>query len=453
MRTDSKPARRPAPKRSRWKYWVPALITIPLALAAAPWLIGPSCPREIVILAGPEDGAYSNFAKQYARLLKRDGITLRIETTAGSIENRHRMCSSDKAVLAIMQGGTANDHLRQKAHALASLYHEPVWIFHRRSIPLKQLQQLRGRKIAIGPEGSGTRSIAEMLLKDNGIEISGDSARTIVPLGGRAAAKALQEGQIDAAFFVISPKSQYIRRLMNSPDVALFSFERADAYLRRHRFLARVTLAQGAIDLERNLPRTDTVLLAPTANLVARKDLHPALVPPLLKAAREIHERGGLLDDTSEFPNDRHTDLTMNAGARRFLKSGPTLLYRYLPFRWAVRFDRLKLMLLPLCTLLIPLIKLAPPLYRWRIRSRIFRMYEVLRDVEQTLHRNPDEAEIYEQIRRLNALDGEVAGLSVPNSYMAEYYDLRLHTAYLQDRAKQMLLQQDDSISTHKLAA
>ena len=441
-------------KRKRlgsWKLWLPALVTIPLALAATPWLIGPPCPRDVVIVAGPEDGAYYAFAKQYARILERDGITLHVRSSAGSVENCGRFCRTDSDVhLGILQGGTATAELRDRAEALASLYHEPVWVFHRKSLKLTQLNELAGQRVAVGPSGSGTRAIAERLLADNGIATAGTGADRLSPLGGQAAADALKTGKVDALFLVISPKSPLVRDLLASPMIELFSFGRSEAYLRRHPFLASVTLARGTVDLKRDLPRRDTTLLAPTANLIARRDLHPALIPLLMKAAREVHGDAGLLSSSETFPSGDHTDLPLNAAAGRYLKVGPSLLFRYLPFHWAVLLDRLKLMMLPLLTLLIPLVKLTPPLYRWRVRSRIFRLYAVLREVEFASNESPDATGSRELLAQLEELDAELNRLSVPTSYMAEYYDLRIHVDFLRSRLAEV--PQPASVSLRKAA-
>ena len=437
----------PAARWKRWKYWLPAVVVIPLAFAGTPWLIGPSCPKAFVIVAGPKDGAYYAFAQRYAKILERDGVTLKVRETAGSIENRELLSGDDDTVLiGILQGGTANDATREQTVALGSLYHEPVWVFHRKSLKLARLNQLDGKRVAVGPVGSGTRAVAKVLLQDNGIELK-KSPQTL-PLGGRDAAKALKENKVDAAFFVISPKAEVIRELLAAPEIELFHFRRADAYCRRHRFLSSVTLAEGAIDLDRNLPHRKTVLLAPTANLVARNDLHPALIPLLMKATREVHEEGGLLDDPGTFPSARHTDIPMHHGAKSYLTSGPTFLYRTLPFEWAVRIDRLKLMILPLLTLLIPLFKLTPPLWRWRIRRRFYRMYAALREIDESARdASPDTRR--KLLAQLREVDAQIAELSIPKAYMSEYYELQLHAAHLTDRVSQM----QQRSPTHRAAA
>ncbi|MCA9267233.1 MAG: C4-dicarboxylate ABC transporter substrate-binding protein, partial [Planctomycetales bacterium] len=203
---------------------------------------------------------------------------------------------------------------------------------------------------------------------------------------------------------------------------------------KRFPYLTPVTLGEGLLDLDRNLPDHQVTLVAPTACLVARGDLHPALTPLLLEAAAEVHAGGGYLEEPGEFPSPHRVDFPIGAEARRYFSRGPSLLYRYLPFRAAAWIDRVKLMLLPLITLLLPLAKAAPPVYRWRIRSKIYRWYRVLRDIDQKLKDSSEPIDAAAEVARLKTLDRELAEVSVPLSYMEEFYNLRLHIRYVQER-------------------
>lgn len=406
-----------------------------LAVMASPWLIAPQYPKQLVIATGRPDGAYFAYAEQYREILARDGVTLEIRATAGSIENRALLESPESGVsLAFLQGGTAPPGTGE-LQALASLYREPVWVFTRGDEPLSQLTQLRGLRIAIGPEGSGTRSIAELLLRSNGIRVA---ESRLSELSGQDAARALERGDIDAAFFVVSPRAPLVGELLANPDVHLMDFDRAATYQRRYPFLTRVTLAEGIVDLERNLPVDDVEMIAPTANLVARGDLHPALVPLLLKAAEEVHQPGGLLEEPNEFPSALYVDCPLNRQARQYLNSGPSVLYRYLPFAVAANLDRVKLMLLPLCTLLLPLLKAAPPVYRWRIRYRIYRWYRVLREIDKQVKGADAGADFATELAHLHTLESELAEVSVPLSYMEEVYNLRMHVDFVRQRLERL---------------
>ncbi|MEW8013330.1 MAG: TAXI family TRAP transporter solute-binding subunit [Candidatus Sedimenticola endophacoides] len=327
------------------------------------------------------------------------------------------------------RGGTARPPLDPELISLGSLYFEPLWVFYREGQPLARLSDLADRRIAIGPEGSGTRSLALQLLEENGIR---ESAGQHPPLPGEAAADALVSGEVDAAFFVASPQSPVVGRLLASPGIRLLSFDRADAYTGRHRYLTSVVLPEGMIDLARNLPHKDTRLLAASANLVARKGLHPALVDLLLQAATASHGDGGWFEARGQFPSARYLAYPLSKEAQRFHEHGPPLLQRYLPFWAATLVDRLKVMLLPLVALMIPLFKLMPPLYRWRIRSRIYRWYREVLSIDRDL--DSEKTDLRAAIGDLDAIDREVAKVSVPLSYAEELYDLRLHIALVREK-------------------
>jgi TRAP-type uncharacterized transport system substrate-binding protein len=425
----------------------PLLVVTVLAVAATPWLIGPPCPRHVVIATGSTDGNYYAFAERYREILARDGVKLEVRSTAGSVENKRLLAGEDADVsLAMIQGGVAGTDTGGKLECLASLYLEPVWVFHRSDLQVERLTDLRGKRIAIDRPGSGTRALALLLLRENDITVTqplpvrGSAAEldasgtTLVAWGGRRAAQALRAGEVDAVFFVISPQSPIVGDLLRDDHVRLMSFRRAVAYQRKHPYLSSVTLSEGMLDLKNNIPPRDIVLLAPAANLVARSDLHDALVPLILDAAVEVHQQDGFLEQRGAFPTLRFAECPVNDRARRYFKSGPPLFYRILPFRVAVWLDQVKLVALPLFTLLLPLLKVAPPIYRWRIRSSIYRWYRILREIDLKLKQADADADFADDVIRLQNLDNELSEVSVPLSYMEEFYNLRLHVAYLLDK-------------------
>jgi len=301
-------------------------------------------------------------------------------------------------------------------------------VFHRLAAAPDDLRGLRGRHLAVGAEGSGTRAVALQVLERNGIDAVGAVLRDH---GGRAAAEALRGGAVDAAFFVAAPSSPLIAGLLRDPDLALLGFTRAEAYVRQLPYLARVTLAAGQVDLAAGIPASDVPLVAPTANLVAVADFHPALAGLLLQAAGSVHAAGDGFSPPGSFPTSRHVDLPLAGAAQRHFTSGPPWLQRYLPFWAATLVDRLKVMLVPLLTLLLPLMRILPPTYRWRVRSRIYRWYRDLRTVEQRIFGGVDGATATWATAELDRIEREVAQLQVPLSYTDQLFNLRLHIRYV----------------------
>ena len=420
-------------KRSRehLKIYLPSLIITILGFVVAFQFVQPAPPREITIATGDEKGAYHAFGLRYRDILARNGITLKVRSTAGSVENLKLLDAPESGVeLAFVQGGVGDPQSSPTLTSLASLYFEPLWVFHRSEVRLDRLTDLRGKRIAVGAEQSGTRAIAMQLLADNAVD---DQGASVLSVGGERAQELLLQGEVEAAFFVASARSALVHGLLERTDVSVMSFENAEAYRRIHRFLSKVTLPQGVINFKADIPPRDVELLAPAATLVARDDLHPALIDLILQAAAEVHGKGDLFEEPFEFPSQKYLDFPIHKEALRHFKSGPPFLQRYLPFWAASLIDRLKVMLLPLITLLIPLFKIVPPTYRWRVRSRITRWYKELQAVDSAAGQGGS-AELDGCIKEIDRIDRDVRRMIVPTSYAAELYALQLHIAHVRKR-------------------
>ncbi|MEM7582412.1 MAG: TAXI family TRAP transporter solute-binding subunit [Acidobacteriota bacterium] len=432
--TDSSRLRRPQ-RRSKaegLKVWGPLLAVAAIGFGIAIAKLEPPPPRTLKIAAGAQGGAYHAYAERYRTILARDGFDLEVIETAGSIENL-QLLRTGEAALAIVQGGTrghsedtvdSDSPEPEKLESIASIFFEPVWVFYRNGLTVELLSDLAGRRIAVGPLGSGIRALATRLLADNGID---ELNTELLPLSSMEAAAALESGAIDVAMFVSSTEAVYIEPLIANQEVELLSVNRSLAYRKNHPFLSAVLLGQGVLDIDRDLPRQDVTLVAAAASLVAHSDLHHALVPLLLGAMQEVHGRQDLLHPSHRFPAVDFVDFPLKAEAEHHLINGPSFLHRYLSFRVATIVDRLKILLLPLITLLLPVFKTAPPIYRWRIRSRIYRWYEDLRWADEILHRPATAEEITAHREAVRQIEREVAQVTVPLSYMDEYYNLRVH--------------------------
>ena len=412
-------------------------ISLPVAITLIGFLVAyqfvdPAPANKLSIATGQKEGSYFMFGNQYKSLLAEHAGHLNVESTAGSIDNLQRL-KSGKADVAFVQGGIASAAEYPDLTFLGSLYFEPLWVFHRSSMKLSRLSDLRGKRIAVGAEGSGTRAIALQLLADNDID---ESSARIVPLASHQAAAALAENSIDALFLVTSAKSPLIEQLLRTHGAELMSFDRAEGYTRRHPFLSAISLPEGTIDMAANIPEKRTWLLAPSATLVARSDLHPALQTLLLQAATKTHAEHGLFEKQGAFPSAEHGDLPISEDAQRFYKSGPPFLQRFLPFWAATLIDRLKVMLLPLVALLLPLFKVMPPIYRWRIRSRIYQHYRDLTAIETRLYSATSNEEISDCIKELDQIEREVQQVHVPLSYSEEAFQLRSHLSLIRHKAE-----------------
>jgi TRAP transporter TAXI family solute receptor len=403
---------------------VGALI-IAIAFLIAYRFVRPAPPGSFVISTGNEAGAYYMFGQRYRELLAKERLRVEVRPSAGSLENLQRLADPGSGVeVALVQGGVATPEQAQGLVSLAALYYEPLWIFYRDDNPLTLLGQLAGKRIAVGPEGSGTRVLVTHVLEAGNALKRGTP---LSPLTGRDAAEALIGGRLDAALFVAAPDAPVVQQLLKTPGIRLMSLSHAEALARKFPYLSAVTLPRGMIDLGADIPSSNVRMVASTTHLVAREDFHPALVSVLLQAATRIHGGPGVFRRAGEFPALREGDFPVSEEAQRYFKSGPPFLQRYMPFWVANLIERLLVLLLPLVAVLIPVLRLMPVVYDWKVKRKVFRWYRELKAVELEARRSPDAANTAELLARLEEIEDGVDNTVVPLTYWDYVYALRGH--------------------------
>lgn len=402
---------------------LPVLVLIAAAFALAYQFVEPAPPRTIAMSTGSEQGAYHRFGKQYAAALAKAGVTLDLKPSAGTLENLARLTNPGGGVqAALVQGGLANAEQHPELASLGRMFLEPLWLFHRADLVIDRLVNLNGKRIAVGPEGSGTRPLATTILKSSGV--TSDSAM-FIGAPAEDAVNLLLAGDADAVFLTMAIESPLVQKLLHAPDVTLFSFAQAEALTRIYPYLVRIVLPAGVVDLASNIPVQDVSLVASAATLVVRKDLHPALVGLLVNAAKTIHAGPGLFQKSGEYPQAVDTELPMNADAVRFYRNGPPFLERYLPFWLATFLDRMRIMLIPIATLLLPLVRIVPMAYQWRIKRRMLHWYGQLKKLERQIkadHASGNTAAYKDEITRI---DDAVSVIPIPLAYTDQFYTLR----------------------------
>jgi len=419
-----------------------ALLLLVLAYVA----LDPTPPKKVVLATGPDQSAYAEFGKRYAAALKRQGITVELRATAGAAENLRllRDPKSDVQVAFVQGGAGERSAARDNPDAaeivsLGSLFYEPVWLFYRqdaaqrllKSDTLTSLTQLSGWRFNIGARGSGAPNLMRKMLDANRIDESG---MTLLRLAQTPAVVGLLGSDVDALVFASAPESQMVQMLLQTPGIKLFDFAQAEAYSRRFAFMSSVTLPRGVVDLANDVPPHDVHLVAPTAALAAKQSTHPALVQLFVQAARAIHGDAGWFQHKGEFPSAKNTEWPLSKEAERFYRSGPPLLQQYLPFGLANVIDRMWVALVSIVAILIPMSRIVPPLYEFRIRSRIFRWYGQLRAVENHQGDRP----AAELLKDLDHIEGKVEHVTVPLSYADELYALRSHINLVRRRLQEI---------------
>jgi len=408
------------------RYWLFAVTAIALLVFALQF-IKPAPPSKIVFASGGEGGAYHAYAERYKLLFESVGVEVEVINTAGSIENI-RLLLEEEADLALLQGGTSRGADADALISLGGLFEEPLWVFVRVDLAAGSFGDLRPYRLAIGADGSGTRMLVRQIQREFGGEWPEE---TKLPLSGSEAASALLAGDVDAAAFSASVEAPYIKELLSYPRIALLPFENASGIARRNAAVSPVTLLRGVVDVGKDIPAQDIQLIAPVAQLAARKDLHPAIQSLALEAAESIHTPRTLLAPAGTFPDGELTDLPLSKEARRFHKRGPSALRRWFPFGVANFLDRAWVLMIPLITLAIPLIRAAPPLYRWRIRRRIYIWYEDLRLLEERGREAGTKGDRDDVLHELDMLQQEIGKVEVPLSYNDEVFHLRGHVEFV----------------------
>lgn len=427
-------------------------------LAVAYVMLDPTPPKRVVLATGPEDSAYAAFGKRYAAALERYGIEVVLKPSEGAAHNLHLLRDGKETVdVAFVRGGSSEalravdeDTSGMQLMSLGSLFYEPVWVFYREDAAkrinpqatLTQLGDLRGWKVDVGSRGSGVPNVLAKLLNANGVERESLERhhRTLTP-----AVMALMAGETDAMALVSAPEASMVQLLLHAPGVRLMEFPQAEAYARQLPFLSPVRLPRGIADLAQNLPSHDVPLVATTTMLVARQGTHPALQQLLVQAASGIHGAAGWLAPANQFPSPQQSQFAVAPEAQRYYRNGPPLLQHYLPFWLANLIDRMWVAGLSIIAILIPVTRFVPPLYTFRVRSRVFRWYRHLREIEDALARNT--AKPADLLRELNELDGKTAHVVVPLSFTDELYALRSYIQLVRDRLQGRLDQAADASS------
>jgi hypothetical protein len=432
----------------------PFVVLAVALLALAYWWLDPNPPQHIRLATGPAQSAYAEFGSRYAKALAASGITVQLIASEGSSDNL-QMLRDGRADLGFVQGGS-NEAAAQAdsgIESLGSLFVEPLWLFYQADAAAKVaaggglngLPQLTGLRVNVGTVGSGVPALMDKLFAVNRVEAA---ALQLSRLEQTPATVAFLNGQMDALVFASAPESPMVQMLLQTPGVKLMDFPQNEGYSRRFAFLAPVTLPRGVVDLAGNLPPQDVRLVAPTTTLLARDGVHPAILQLFSQASLKIHGGAGWFSRAHEFPNAANGEFPLATEAERTIRNGIPLLQRYLPFSLANLMERMWLALGIIIAVLLPLARIVPPLYQFRIRSRVFRWYGQLRAIEDQLTANVPRQQAHLQpvprartpellaklTQELDALEANVAQVTVPLSYADELYTLRGHLDQL--RAK-----------------
>jgi hypothetical protein len=396
------------------------------AVVIVAYLMSLAPPKQISIAAGRDGGAYYALAERYAAILARDGLTLRIVQTEGSVENA-RLLTTGKVDVALVQGGVPLEPGDMPIEALGSLFLEPVLVFHGGRLGATVFPpDWEGLRIAVGKQGSGARQAIGALGRHMGFD---PSVNTLLPLGGSAAAEALLDGEADVAVFVAPLDAPYLSPLLGAEGIVMAEIENADALAATLPYAVVADLAPGVIDYARRIPARPIRLLATPARMMVREKFHPALVERLVHMAEIVHAPRTPLSLQGAFPSSMAVDAPMNGQALRLLGQPPNPLHRVLPYWIVAQINKFALLLLPVLFLL-------PTLYAWQMRSRVYRHYLDLRHIDMEAGSESDPVRLQELAARLNRIEEALRRQRLPLSYREKAYLMRQHIDLVRRRIR-----------------
>lgn len=415
----------------------PFILLAIVLLALAYWWLDPTPPKRVTLATGPAQSAYAEFGKRYAKGMAAYGIEVQLVPSEGAAQNLEWL-TQGKVDLGFVQGGSgALDVSQTGLLALGSLFVEPVWLFYRvdaarkvtKDSTLHTLSELKGLRMNVGTVGSGVPSLIHKLFDANQLD---ERSVTLSQLEQTPATVAFLNGELDVLVFASAPESLMVQMLLQTPGVKLMAFAQSEAYSRRLPFLTPVTLPRGVVNLAKDIPEQNVRLVAPTTTLIARRGVHPAIMQLFSQSSLTLHSTAGWFNHAHEYPNAANTEFPLSAEAERTIRNGIPLLQRYLPFSYANLMERMWLALGIIIAVLLPLSRIVPPLYEFKIRSRVFRWYARLREIEERAENQTNSSE--ELIAELNRLETRVGKITVPLSYADELYALRNHIELVRNR-------------------
>lgn len=423
---------------------VPVIAALVTALF---YFVAPPPPMHATMSTGSVEGSYAQFAEKLKAELAKEGFELKLVNSKGSRNNAELLLDSNSGInLALMQSGQElemSHEQRKELYNLGAVFQEPLWLFSRADMNINTLNDLIPLRTAVGSDTGGIRMVLDPMLQASEID-SENLPKTWLRYNGQKALSELLDNKLDAAFFLGPAESPLIQEAASHPDLQLINFSQAAAYRARLPFITEIEVGQGLLNIATNQPHKDITILSPVAMLMANESFHPALTALILVSAQEVMRAGSLIDAPESWPKNLPHDFATLPEAEYFHNEGLPLLQRFLPFRIASLADRYIILVIPLLVLLFPIFKVAGPIYRWRIRARIYRWYKYLRDVDKRLSNQTLPEHIDDEIQRLSNLQNELATVEVPLSYTSELYELHLHVGFVLERLQQLKADQSN---------
>ena len=385
----------------------------------------PAPPSKVVMATAFRGASFDYYGRQYREIFARYKVNLELRETAGALENVQLLQDPKSGVqIGFVTGGVSDGKRAPDVLSLGTVYNQPFWIFYTSNEQLDRLSQLKGKRIAVGPEGSATRFTSEQILGKGGVN---SETATLLPFAGSAADKALNEGKVDVVWIIGVPDATAVQSFLRNPNVRLMSFPTAEAFTRIFPDLNRLVLPQGVVDIDRNIPAADVQLIATTSKVLIRNDLHPEIVHLLLQTMKEVHSGSDIFHRGGEYPNGTDGEYPVAPGAEDFYKNGPSFMQRHLPLWLSVHVQRAIAVLVTAVAIGFPLFRFLPQLYNWMTRRRLLHWYGQLKSLEASFETSANDKHLAEKQAEIDRIEDAVSHIRFPLTFSDQVYNLRSH--------------------------
>ena len=382
-----------------------------------------SAPPEFDFLAGPEGSTFYRDALRFKDVLERDGVRLNVIETKGSLENVRLILESDTPTAAfvdavgaieiaetersgeLLSGKETDDTPLQQLSSLGAIYLQPIWFFMLAETEVGGIEEMHNTRLGVGPEGSTSRLIAELLLRD----VRDDIRIELVEVGGdddvievNEVLEALRNGTVEAVILVGHPQTSMVDQLLRAPDIRAGEVRRAEAYALHFPYLVPILLPEGGHDLGDNIPPDDVRTIAASTELLVTPSFPPPLADLLLHATGELHGEASLFSERDAFPNPDMVSINLNSSAARYYESGPPLLRKYLPFQLATWIDRFIMVVFAFGSVAIAIFSILPRLIEMHLDRKLQVAYKRMEEIEKRFTAGGDRDKLLVELDELD---------------------------------------------------
>jgi TRAP-type uncharacterized transport system substrate-binding protein len=415
---------------TRWQM-LKALSVVGIVGAASLALIYfiPAPPSKVVMATAFKGASFEYYGRQYREIFARSHVELELRETAGAVENLKLLQDLNAGVqIAFVTGGLSDSKHAPGVLSLGTVYDQPFWIFYPANEQIDRLSQLKGKRIAVGPQGSATRHMAEQVLGKGGVN---SETATLLPYAGSSADKALNDGQVDAVWIIGVPEATAVQSFLRNPNVRPMSFVMSEAFTRIFPDLERMTLPQGTIDIEGVIPSNDVQLIGTKSKVLIRSDLHPEIVQLLLQTMKEVHGGADIFHRTGEYPNGSDSEYTVAPTAIDFYKNGPSFMQRHLPLWLSIHVQRAIAVLITGIAIGLPLLHFVPQGYNWMTRRRLLHWYAQLKALEASFDSSENHKDLLDKQAEIESIEDALSKIHFPLTFSDQVYNLRNHIDFV----------------------